>query len=276
MKITKYPFAVFSAALFTVMLITPISSIANLLWLSSVDMPVGLGSSLEVLLFDFQRLGIALYGVVILGFIVAFTVSGLIAKYTRLGGKYLYSVAGAFAIGLAMFLMVELMFQTELLGGNRTLLGKMLHWLAGFAGGYFYYSLISVERNFTFIIRFLGVLYSYFLLGIVLDWIFNPSNAATGFGFVLSELSNEGQNSLIRDFTSFFLATFLFSLLGAVTLNHAWFFSVSIIYFGAAIFNLSAIYIHGTGYNNIYLSEIVLGIWPLLLGLTIYYKEGKR
>ena len=40
--------AVFSAALFTVMLITPISSIANLLWLSSVDMPVDLGSSLEV------------------------------------------------------------------------------------------------------------------------------------------------------------------------------------------------------------------------------------
>ena len=87
MKLIKYPFAVFSAALFTVMLITPISSIANLLWLSSVDMPVGFGSSLEVLLFDFQRLGIALYGVVILGFIVAFTVSGLIAKYTRLGGK---------------------------------------------------------------------------------------------------------------------------------------------------------------------------------------------
>ena len=257
MKITKYPFAVFSAALFTVMLITPISSIANLLWLSSVDMPVGFGSSLEVLLFDFQRLGIALYGVVILGFIVAFTVSGLIAKYTRLGGKYLYSAAGAFAIGLAMFLMVELMFQTELLGGNRTLLGKMLHWLAGFAGGYFYYSLISVERNFTFIVRFLGVLYSYFLLGIVLDWIFNPSNAATGFGFVLSELSNEGQNALIRDFTSFFLATFLFSLLGAVTLNPAWFFSVAIIYFGAAIFNLSAIYIHGTGYNTIYILSLI-------------------
>ena len=48
MKITKYPFAVFSAALFTVMLITPISSIANLLWLSSVDMPVGFGSSLAL------------------------------------------------------------------------------------------------------------------------------------------------------------------------------------------------------------------------------------
>jgi hypothetical protein len=84
MKITIYPFAVFSAALFTVMLITPISSIANLLWLSSVDMPVGLGSSLEVLLFDFQRLGIALYGVVILGFIVAFTVSGTNCKIYKI------------------------------------------------------------------------------------------------------------------------------------------------------------------------------------------------
>jgi len=276
MNIVKYPFAVFSAALFTVMLITPISSISNLLWLSSVDMPVGLGSSLEVLLFDFQRLGIALYGVIILGFTIAFTVSGLIAKYTRLGSKYLYPLAGAFAIGLTMFLMVELMFQSELLGGNRTLIGKILHWLAGFVGGYFYYLLVSVERNLTFIIRFLGILYSYFILGSVLDWIFNPSNAATGFGFVLSELSNDGQNALIRDFTSFFLATFLFSLLGAITLNPTWFFSVAIIFFGAAIFNLSAIYIHGTGYNTIYIVELLLGIWPLILGLSIYYNKGKR
>jgi len=124
------------------------------------------------------------------------------------------------------------------------------------------------------LLDFWGVLYSYLLLGIVLDWIFNPSNAATGFGFVLSELSNEGQNALIRDFTSFFLATFLFSLLGAITLNPAWFFSVAIIYFGAAIFNLSAIYIHGTGYNNIYLSEILLGLWPFILGIIIAIKKS--
>ena len=65
MKIAKYPFAVLSAALFTVMLITPITSISNLIWLSSVDMPVGIGSAIEVILFDFQRLGIALYGVLL-------------------------------------------------------------------------------------------------------------------------------------------------------------------------------------------------------------------
>ena len=89
MKIAKYPFAVLSAALFTVMLMTPISSLSNLIWLASVDMPVGLISSMEVILFDFQRLGIALFGVIIIGFTVAFTIAGLISKYSSLGGKYL-------------------------------------------------------------------------------------------------------------------------------------------------------------------------------------------
>ena len=117
MNIAKYPFAVLSAALFTVMLITPISSVSNLIWLSSVDMPVNISSSLEVLLFDFQRLGIALYGVIILGFAIAFSVAGLISRFTNLDGKYLYAVAGSVAIALAVFLMVELLFKTELLFG---------------------------------------------------------------------------------------------------------------------------------------------------------------
>ena len=91
MKIAKYPFAVLSAALFTVMLITPISSISNLIWLNSVNMPIGIFKSLEVLLFDFQRLGILLYGVVIIGFAVAFSVTGLLTKYINFHAKYLYA-----------------------------------------------------------------------------------------------------------------------------------------------------------------------------------------
>ena len=81
MKIAKYPFAVFSAALLTVLLITPISSISNLIWLNSVDMPIGIISSLEVLLFDFQRLGILLYGVVIIGFAIAFSFTAALIKF---------------------------------------------------------------------------------------------------------------------------------------------------------------------------------------------------
>ncbi len=276
MKIAKYPFAVFSAALLTVMLITPISSISNLFWLASVDMPVTIFSSLEVILFDFQRLGIALYVVVIVGFSIAFSVAGLISRFFQFGGKYLYSIAGAFAIGMALFLMVELLFQTELLGGNRTILGKSLHLVAGFLGGYFYFYLISKEKNYTFIIRFLGVLYAYLMLGLTLEWIFTPVSAAADFGFILGELNNDAQNALLRDFTSFFFATFLFSLIGAITLNPAWFFSVGIIYIGAGVFNLLAIYIHGTNFNQIFIVEFILGTLPSILGLIIVLKNKKN
>ena len=275
MKIAKYPFAVLSAALFTVMLMTPISSLSNLIWLASVDMPVGLFSSLEVILFDFQRLGIALFGVIIIGFTVAFTIAGLISKYSSLGGKYLYAVAGSVAIGMALILMVELLFQTQLLGGNRTLVGKVLHWGAGFLGGYFYFKLISEEKNYTFIIRFLGIFYAYFLLGLVLNWVFTPIIAAADFGFVFNELTSDAQNALLRDFTSFFVATFLFSIFGVITLNPVWFFSAGLIYIVAGVFNLIAIYAHGTGFNQIFVGEFILGSWPIALGLVLYFKQKK-
>ena len=64
----------------------------------------------------------------------------------------------------------------------------------------------------------------FILLGLVLSWVFTPSAAAANFGFILSDLTDSAQNALLRDFTSFFVATFLFSILGVVTLNPAWFF----------------------------------------------------
>ena len=112
MKIAKYPFAIFSAALFAVMLMTPISSISKLIWLASVDMPVGLISSLEVILFDFQRLGMGLFLILVLGFTIAFSTAGLISKFSPLGGKYLYAIAGRSTMSVALFLMVELIFQS--------------------------------------------------------------------------------------------------------------------------------------------------------------------
>ena len=273
MKISKYPFAVLSAALFTVMLVTPITSILNLIWLSSVDMPVTFITSLEVFLFDFQRLGFPLFAVFTIAFATAFTVAGLLSRFTKYGGNNLYALAGAVAIGVALILMVELLFQTQLLGGNRSFLGKIFHWIAGFFGGYFFYNLISQERTFTFAVRFFGIFYAYILLGLVLTWVFTPTAAAADFGFILSDLSDSAQNALLRDFTSFFVSTFIFSIVGAITLNPAWFFSAGIVYYGAAFFNLMAIYVYGTDYNSIYIGEIILGTIPTLFGLILMHKK---
>ena len=68
MKIAKYPLATFCAALLTVALTTPISSFTNIVWLSSMNAPLGFFSGLEIILFDFQRLGILLYGIIIIEF----------------------------------------------------------------------------------------------------------------------------------------------------------------------------------------------------------------
>ena len=274
MKIAKYPFAILVAALFTVALTTPISSFANIIWLSSMNLPVNFFSSLEIILFDFQRLGTLLYGIIIIEFAIAFSLVGLIQKYVP-ETKYLYPIAGAFITGLTLFLLVELTTQTEVLGGNRTILGKFLHCLAGFAGGYLFNILISRERKISFVIRTLGIIYAYLILGLVLNWIFTPISAASDFGFIFNELNSSAQNALLRDFTSFFVATFLFSIIGIITLNSAWFFSAGIIYVGAGIFNLIAIYAHGTDYNQIFIGEFLLGSFPIALGLITSYQKKK-
>jgi hypothetical protein len=51
---------------------------------------------------------------------------------------------------------------------------------------------------------------------------------------------------------------------------------VGILYFGAGIFNLIAIYVHGTEFNQIFISEFILGAWPSALALTIILKNKKN
>ena len=109
----------------------------------------------------------------------------------------------------------------------------------------------------------------------MLNWVFTPITAAADFGFVFNELTSDAQNALLRDFTSFFVATFLFSILGVITLNPVWFFSTGLIYIGAGIFNLIAIYAHGTGFNQIFIGEFILGSWPIALGFVLYFKQKK-
>ena len=80
---------------------------------------------------------------------------------------------------------------------------------------------------------------------------------------------------MLRDFSAFFVATFLFSILGVITLNSEWFFSAGIVYTCAGIFNLIAIFTHGTDYNQIFIGEFLLGIFPLTLGTIISYQKKK-
>ena len=88
-----------------------------------------------MLLFDFQRLGIALYGIIILGFAIAFSVAGLISRFTNLEGKIQKAYKASYPPGDAkedwqiINELAELMNNRKLFNDKDELESSMLNYL---------------------------------------------------------------------------------------------------------------------------------------------------
>ena len=132
-----------------------------------------------------------------------------------------------------------------------------------------FYKMINKPTTKTLIIRFLAFIPFIFLSSSSVTWIFDPILAASSFGFDFKLLSDYGKNTLIRDMTAFFLGLSLFMLLGIITLNQTWFFSVSVVMSCAFLFNLIAVYFHETNQNSAFVFEFVVAFWFLCLGLWL-------
>lgn len=273
MKFLRYPIFLITAAAVAVALVTPITSISNLIWLGVSGMEPNLFTWLKVILFDLFSLGLPLVIVFSIGFAIAFIVAGLIAKVIKVNSPHLYGLAGATAIGMALYLMVELLFQTQLLGGNRTLIGSLFHMVAGYIGGLSYYSFMQKDFTIKSIIRFLAAIPLALILVTTFNWIFDPATAAEGFGFTFSEISDLGRNTLIRDMTAFFMANAIFYLLGIFTLNHTWFYASGTIYGSAFIFNLMAINFYNTSQNPALIFEAIFTFWSFGIGFWLFQRN---
>ena len=77
------------------------------------------------------------------------------------------------------------------------------------------------------------------LLLISLTWIFTPESAAESLNMIY--LDGEGRNTQIRDFTAFFLGTSIMCFISFFTKQYQWIFSVGLIYFLAALFNILSV-----------------------------------
>ena len=269
MGFLRHPIAIFTAAAVATICITPITSVSNLFWLISADMPVTLWTWLSIIFQDFFNLGIPLLLVFAIGFSIAFAVARLLIILFRLPPKFMYALAGSIAIGTALFLMVELLFKTHPIAGNRTLIGSFFHLVGGYFGGLVFYKMINKPTTETLIIRFLAFIPFILLGSSSVTWIFDPIVAASSFGFDFESLSDYGKNTLIRDMTAFFLGLSLFMLLGIITLNQTWFFSVSIVMACAFLFNLVAVFLYETNQNSAMIFEVVVAFWFLSLGLWL-------
>ena len=269
MGFLRHLIAIFTSAAVATICITPITSVSNLLWLISADMPVTLWTWLSIIFQDLFNLGIPLLIVFAIGFSIAFAVARLLIVLFKLPPKFMYALAGSMAIGTVLFLMVELLFKTHPIAGNRTLIGSFFHLVGGYFGGLVFYKMINKPTTKTLIIRFLAFIPFIFLSSSSVTWIFDPILAASSFGFDFKLLSDYGKNTLIRDMTAFFLGLSLFMLLGIITLNQTWFFSVSVVMSCAFLFNLIAVYFHETNQNSAFVFEFVVAFWFLFLGLWL-------
>mgnify|MGYP000957967864 CR=1 FL=1 len=118
------------------------TTLSNLMWLSSIDMPVTIGLTLKTFFADLigMNLGgaIPLVGLVAAGMLMAYSVARILLIWVDTRKSYAYAFAGAAAILAIVLLMPLAFYNLDLIAGARTALGKTILILCGFLSGYYF------------------------------------------------------------------------------------------------------------------------------------------
>ena len=136
--------------LLTSFLVGAQTTILNLMWLSSLEMPVTLMVYISSIFKDFYMLSLSpvvgmlpisipplLPTLIFLGFLISFSVAWLALKWVKIEKKYAYGIAGAVALFFIVYLMPVVFFGVDMLAGARTPLGKLSLIICGYVGGHF-------------------------------------------------------------------------------------------------------------------------------------------
>ena len=142
----------FLAILLVSFLVGAQTTVFNLIWLSSVDMPVTFGVLISSIYHDFVLMTLTpappaplplLPTIISLGLFIAFGVTWIILKWTGIQKKYAYGIAGAMALVFIVYLMPLLFFGVDMLAGARSSIGKISLIICGYLGGHFFGSRLS-------------------------------------------------------------------------------------------------------------------------------------
>ena len=123
------------------------TTLSNLMWLSSIDMPVSIGLVLNTFFADLigMNLGgaIPLVGLVAVGMLIAYCVTRILLIWIDTRKSYAYALAGAAAILAIVLLMPLAFYNLDLIAGARTTIGKIILILCGLLSGYYFGSKIE-------------------------------------------------------------------------------------------------------------------------------------
>ncbi len=137
----KSLYLIISILLATVLVVLQ-TTLSNLMWLSSVDMPVTIGLTLNTFFSDLIGMNfggaIPLVGLVAVGMLLAYLVAKILLIWINTKKSYAYGLAGAAAILAIVLLMPLAFYNLDLIAGARTALGKTILILCGFLSGYYF------------------------------------------------------------------------------------------------------------------------------------------
>ena len=137
----KFLYLIISILIATTLVVLQ-TTLSNLMWLSSVDMPVTIGLALKTFVGDLIGMNssgaIPLVGLVAVGMLLAYAVAKILLIWVDTKKSYAYGLAGAAAILAIVLLMPLAFYNLDLIAGARTALGKTILILCGFLSGYYF------------------------------------------------------------------------------------------------------------------------------------------
>ena len=137
----KSLYLIISILLATVLVVLQ-TTLSNLIWLSSVDMPVTIGLTFNTFFGDLIGMNtdgaIPLVGLVAVGMLLAYLVAKILLIWINAKKSFAYGLAGAAAILAIVLLMPLAFYNLDLIAGARTALGKTILILCGFLSGYYF------------------------------------------------------------------------------------------------------------------------------------------
>ncbi len=130
-----------SLAIATFLLVTH-TTITNLIWLNSINMPVDLGVVVSSITTDLVgmnfRGAFPAIGLIFVGLLVAFVTARVISIWSGMKKTHLYALAGGVALLAIVVLMPLAFYHLDLIAGARTLAGKAYLVFAGMIAGYYF------------------------------------------------------------------------------------------------------------------------------------------
>ena len=109
----------------------------------SINIPINFLVIIDSLIHDWIYFSPVLFIIYSIGFFIAFLSSKVVLLLFSWEKRIVYGIAGACAVAAILYLSVALLFETQVIAGNRYTLGWIFHIIFGFFGGYIFASFLK-------------------------------------------------------------------------------------------------------------------------------------